>query len=260
MNITIEGHPVAVDVVGQGDPILLIHGFPLDRRMWRGQVADLASSWMVIAPDLPGFGESQFSPQISSIDDYADWLAHLLDAVEVSEPVTLCGLSMGGYIAFSFFRRHRHRLSRLILCDTKATSDPPEKQQDRERTAQEVLLNGTAGLVQNMPKALLSATTLQHSPELVTLTQQMIETASPNGVAAASRAMANRQDSTSLLPQIDLPTLVVCGSDDAISPPSEMKAIAESLPQPTFVTIPLAGHLSPFEQFQAFNDTIRNWT
>ncbi|HEX6983736.1 MAG TPA: alpha/beta hydrolase, partial [Planctomycetaceae bacterium] len=151
MNVTVRGQPFSVDLAGQGEPILFVHGFPLNRRMWQAQTTAFAGTHRVIAPDLRGFGENAAPLPSVTMEDYADDLAALLDALDVRDPVTLCGLSMGGYVAFAFVRRHRSRLGRLILCDTKAAADPPEKKADRERTADEVLRQGTGKLVREMP-------------------------------------------------------------------------------------------------------------
>jgi pimeloyl-ACP methyl ester carboxylesterase len=259
MQVTIGDCDIAVDVAGQGEPILFVHAFPLDRRIWQSQVAAFAGTHRVIVPDLPGFGESGPPPAAAIIEDYADELAAVLDALEVREPVTLCGLSMGGYIAFAFFKRHRKRVRRLVLCDTKATEDPLEKKSDRELLAVEVLEQGTAKLAQNMPSNLLGKTTQRERPTIVETVRTMIADATPAGVAAASRAMALRPESTGLLAKIDVPALVVCGEEDVISTPQEMREMANQIPGAAYVEIAGAGHLSPLERSDDFNDALRRF-
>jgi len=256
MQVTVDERIISVDVAGGGEPVLFVHAFPLDRRVWQTQIAALADSHRVIAPDLPGFGESGPPSAAMTIEDYADALAGLLAALEVREPVTLCGLSLGGYIAFAFYRRHRNRLRRFVLCDTKAAADSLQKKADRELLAIEVLEQGTAKLAQNMPSNLLGQTTQRERPAIVETVRSMIADATPAGVAAASRAMASRPDSTSLLAEIKVPTLVVCGEEDAISPPPEMREMADRIPGSAYVEIAGAGHLAPFESPREFNESL----
>jgi len=181
----------------------------------------------------------------------------MLDALGVRVPVTPCGLSMGGYVTFAFARRHRDRLGRLILCDTKAVADSPEKAADRERTADEVLKQGNAGLALTMPRSMLGKSSMAARPELADEVESMIRSAPPAAVAAALRGMAVRPDSTDLLPTLDVPSLVLCGDEDGISPPEEMRSIEAALPDATFALIPAAGHLAPMENPEAVNRALR---
>jgi pimeloyl-ACP methyl ester carboxylesterase len=193
------------------------------------------------------------------MEQFADDLAALLDARGIREPVVFCGLSMGGYVGWQFFRRHRPRLRALILCDTRAAADTPAAAEARLANAQRVLAEGLAFLAEGMLDKLFAAETRQRRPDLVDSTRRVMLAASPQGVAAALRGMAARPDVSAWLPQIDLPTLVVCGREDAISPVEEMRAIAERLPQARFVEIAGAGHMSPMEQPQLVNAAIRNF-
>ena len=143
---------------------------------------------------------------------FADDLAALLDALGISEPVVLCGLSMGGYIAFQFWRRHAARLRGLILCDTRAAADTPEAAAARAVMAERVLREGPAPLVETMLPRVLGETTRRQRPDLVENVRRMMMAADPRGIAAASRGMAERPDMTASLPQIRCPTLVVVGS------------------------------------------------
>src|SRR5438094_4929210 len=129
--VAIPGSTLNVEEVGQGTPILFVHGFPLDHTMWRHQIADLSSDFRCIAPDLRGFGQSSVTAGTVTMEQFADDLAELLEALHVTEPIVFCGLSMGGYIAWQFARRHAPRLKGLILCDTRADPDAPEAAADR---------------------------------------------------------------------------------------------------------------------------------
>jgi pimeloyl-ACP methyl ester carboxylesterase len=188
--------------------------------------------------------------------DFADDLVALLDALQISEPVVFCGLSMGGYVAFQFWRKHADRLRAMILCDTRAVADTPEAAAARAAMADRVLREGPAPLMETMLPRVLGATTRRQRPDLVENVRQVMLATDPRGLAAASRGLAERPDMTASLPQIGCPTLVVVGSEDAVSGPAEMRGIAEAIPGARFVEIPSAGHLAPLEKPAVVNAAI----
>jgi len=257
MEKTSIGH-VSLNVVeqGQGRPLLLVHGFPLDHTMWQGQLDGLAREFQVIAPDLRGFGRSDVTPDAVSMQQFADDLAALLDARHITQPVALCGLSMGGYIAWQFWQRHAHRLSHLILCDTRAVADTAEAAHARRENAQSVVRYGASALAVTMIPKLFAEKTLNERPAIVEATRQVMLNNAPLGIAAALQGMADRTDMTSALPQIQVPALVICGQHDVISPPDEMRGIAQTLPDGSYVEIAEAGHMSPLEQPAPVNQAI----
>lgn len=241
---------------GSGPPLLLAHAFPLDHTMWQGQIEKLSSASRVIAPDLRGFGQSRAGEEVATMDQFADDLAWLLDLLAVSEPVVLCGLSMGGYIAFEFWRNYAGRLRGLILCDTRAKNDTAEAAAARLVTADLVLRVGSQRLIEAMIPKLLCETTRQNRPDLVEEIKRVIARTDPRGIAAAARGMAQRADFTAELPNIRCPTLVIVGQDDAVSPVAEMQEIARAIPNAEFKIIENAGHLAALEQPEAVNATI----
>jgi pimeloyl-ACP methyl ester carboxylesterase len=251
--LTVNGVRLATVDRGSGPPVLLVHGFPLDHSMWEGQIEALSGRFRVIAPDLRGFGQSgerclPSFPDTITMDQFADDLAALVDALGVGGPVVLCGLSMGGYIAFAFCRKYPARLRGLILCDTRAAADAPEAAAGRLETAERVLREGPGFVADSMLPKLLAPDTLAGRPEIVAAVRKVILATDPRGIAAALRGMRERPDSTPLLAQIACPTLVVVGQEDGLSPPETMQALARQIPNSRFVTIPGAGHLSPVEQ------------
>lgn len=250
---------LAVVDEGQGDPLLLVHGFPLDHSMWLGQIAGLRDSCRVIAPDLRGFGQSDVTDGTVTMAQMADDLAAMLDGLEVTEPVAFCGLSMGGYVGWEFFKRHRDRLRVLILCDTRAVCDTPEVAQIRRDTAARVVVEGPQALVDGMVPKLFGQATVADRPELVDQTRRVMMATAPQGVAAAARGMAERIDATSLLPTIDCPTLVVVGEEDAISTLEEMRGFAQAISGARLVEIAAVGHMSPLEAPEAVNMAIREF-
>jgi len=171
-----------------------------------------------------------------------------LDTLEVSEPVVYCGLSMGGYIAWQFWRRHAPRLKAMILCDTRAAADTPEAAANRQTLADRVLREGPSAVVETMMPRLLSAPTVQHRPEVAQALQAIMMGNDPEGIAAASRGMAQRPDMTPHLGQIRCPVLLVVGALDVISPPDEMRSIAAAIPGARLVEIADSGHMSPMEK------------
>lgn len=247
---TVSVHGVSLAAVdqGSGPPILFVHAFPLDHSMWNAQIAALAPRHRVIAPDLRGFGRSQVTEGTVTMEQLADDLDGLLDALEVVEPVVCCALSMGGYIAWEFYRKYAPRVRAMILCDTKAVADTPEIAAARRELIERVLRDGPEPVAQSMIPKLLTASTIASHPELVSAVRRTILAASPPGIAAAARGMIERRDSTSLLPQIRCPCLVLVGKLDAISTLEEMRAIAAKIPGAKLVTIAGAAHLTPVEQ------------
>lgn len=242
--------------VGDGAVLLLVHGFPLDHTMWTYQLEELAGRYRVLAPDLRGFGQSRGVVEGMSMAQLADDLAWLLDTLRITQPITFCGLSMGGYVAWQFWQRHRQRLGRLILCDTRARPDTPEAARGRKETAERVLREGPQTVAESLLPKLFAEQTMARQADFVEQTRQVMLGTPSTTIAAALRAMAERSDATGLLPSIDLPTLLLGGEHDVIAPPQEMRAIAAAMPQARFVEIPKAGHMAPLENPRATNAAI----
>ncbi len=241
---------------GTGRPLLLVHGFPLDLTMWRSQVEELSREFRVITPDLRGFGQSDVTPGTVTMEQYADDLAALLDAMQIDQPVVFCGLSMGGYIAWQFFARHRSKLAALILCDTKAAADSAEAAAGRLKTADKVLAEGASVVAEAMLPKLFAPGSLTQAIPGVEETRQVMLRTSPAGIAAALRGMAARPDFTARLETLNLPTLLVGGAEDSIAPPAEMRGIAAAIPGARFIEILAAGHMASLEQPQPVNQAI----
>jgi pimeloyl-ACP methyl ester carboxylesterase len=253
----INNKNIAFEVVGEGEPVLLVHGFPLNRHMWRSQIDALSKSHRLIAPDLCGFGESGPPTSAVTMQTYADDLAGLLDFLEVDQPVTIAGFSMGGYVTFEFWRRHRNRVGGMMLIDTLADPDSTEKAAGRREAAQRVSAEGPNFLYDGMIPNLVADQTFNGHPELVKTIHGMMATSSSAGVIAALHAMADRSDSRELLREIDVPTTVIVGAEDAISPPAGMEQIAQSLQSAEFCVIPDAGHMTTMENASAVSTAMQ---
>jgi 3-oxoadipate enol-lactonase len=257
--VAVNGITLAVHDEGNGPPILFVHGFPLSHSMWRAQLEAFASGHRVIAPDLRGFGESDVTEGKVTMEQHADDLAVLLDELNVDEPVVLCGLSMGGYIAWQFQQKYPNRLRALILCDTRAIADTPDGVENRRRLAKMVIENGSAAVASVMLPNLFSPATADRDQSAIDELRQTIEATSPQGIAAASLGMAVRPDVTPFLPNIETPSLLIVGEDDGISPPEEMRSIATAMPDARLEVIPEAGHMSPLENPESVNTAIREF-
>jgi 3-oxoadipate enol-lactonase len=257
--VAVNGITLAVHDEGNGPPMLFVHGFPLSHSMWRGQLEAFASDHRVIAPDLRGFGGSDVTEGTVTMDQHADDLVALLDELSINEPVVLCGLSMGGYVAWQFQQKYPERLRALILCDTRAIADTPDGVENRKRLAKMVVENGSAAVASAMLPNLFSPATGARNQSVIDGLRQTISATSPQGIAAASLGMAERPDVTSLLPSIETPSLLIVGEDDGISTPKEMKTIADAMPNSRLEVISEAGHMSPLENPRAVNLVIQQF-
>ena len=241
-------------------PVLLIHGFPLNNTMWDDQVAGLAHIARLITPNLRGYGfteptdVSAFSMEMMATD-----CMNLLDFLEIEGPVVVAGLSMGGYIAFEICRRFPERVSGLILASTKASADSDEVKASREESARVALTKGVQPVVDGLLPKLLAPASYQDQPELVRDLEEMMLSASAEGVARAQLAMSLRPDSTKDLQGLQVPTLVVHGNEDQLIPVSEAEIMVDGIPGADFSLIEGAGHMVNMEEPLAFNAAVRRF-
>lgn len=251
----IGGIELAWEEAGRGAPVVLLHAFPLNRKMWAPQVAELSARRRVITPDFRGHGESGVAEEDATMERLAEDVRGLLDHLKL-ERVALGGLSMGGYVALAFVRRWPERVAALVLADTRASADTEEGRKERYATAELAQREGSAAIADLMTPKLLGPATLERKPEVVAAVREMILEASPGGIARALRGMAARPASSDLLPQIKCPTLIVVGEQDGLTPAADSEAMAEAIPGSTLVKIPEAGHLSNLEQPEKFNSAL----
>lgn len=248
---------LAYDDDGPGPVVVLLHGFPLSRAMWKGQESEVGSVYRVIAPDLRGHGETAAPDGVYTIDGMADDVMETLDALQIREPVVLGGLSLGGYVALSAALRYPDRFRALILMDTRAGADAPEAARGRLASADQVDATGkNDDVVEGMLARLFSPFTRQNRAHLIDFAHKLMVKTSARAVAGALRGMAARPDRTHDLARITMPTLVLVGADDVITPPEEARVLAEALPRARLEVIPDAGHLAPLENPAACNRAI----
>lgn len=260
MKIRVHDVDLAYDDHGIGQPVIFLHAFPLNRSMWEGQMVALLHEqhYRLVSLDWRGFGESDITANLSTMDMFADDIAGLMDVLGMEQAV-LCGLSMGGYAAFAFLRKYPQRIKALILADTRPGSDPGEGKANREKLAQLAETQGSEAVADAQLPRLISNYTRQHHPEVELRVRQMINAATPSGIAAASRGMAQRANLTELLATIACPTLVIVGEQDELTPPDLAREYASHIPNAMFMTIPYAGHLSNLEQPETFLIGIQNF-
>ncbi|GAB2744678.1 alpha/beta hydrolase [Salinifilum aidingensis] len=252
---------------GTGRPLVLLHAFPVDARMWNGARARLEHQARVITPDQRGLGESPLAgaddPDTSgagpSLDTVAADVLALLDDLGLDR-VVLGGCSMGGYAAMAVLRAAPERVRGLLLVDTKAAADDEQARANRLSVAERAESSGVGGWLagDSLPN-LLGTTTHETRSAVVERARAIIDSQSGAGVAWAQRAMAARPDNTELLRAHTGPVLLVSGTEDALIPPDDTAALAEQLPNGEFRSVPGAGHLSPLEDPDGFADVVAPW-
>lgn len=256
MRTTLNGRQVSYEEAGAGRPLLLIHGYPFNRTLWEPQLHGLADAAHVIAPDLWGFGESA-PVDGATVGVYADEVHALAETLSATGPAVVCGLSMGGYIAFEYFRRYPADVAGIVLANTKAGPDSAEGKAGRDKSAGLAKEKGAAAIAEAMLPKMLSPKSYTNNPELVQRLKRMMESASVPGIVAALMAMRDRPDSTPTLAQIKRPALVLGGADDQLFPQSEFQNMASAIADARLEILPDAGHVSNLEQPDLFNRAVR---
>jgi 3-oxoadipate enol-lactonase len=233
-------------------PLVLVHAFPVDAGMWDDQVAALSDETQVLAPSLPGFGGTEPAGDIMTMDAGADHVAAELDRAGIVRAV-VCGVSMGGYVAFSLWRRHRDRVAGFVLADSRAEPDDEAGRERRRKVAEKARTEGSAAIADEPPPLLSDGA----DPTLWERVKEMIRRQPGEAIAAASLGLGERPDSRPILPSIDVPTTVVVGSADTLTPPSMSEAMAEAIPEADLVVLDGAGHLSNLEAPEEFAEALR---
>jgi pimeloyl-ACP methyl ester carboxylesterase len=243
-----------------GSAIVLLHGYPFDRSMWREQIGFLsANGYRVVAPDLRGFGEmSKAYPTITTMADMARDVDAMMDELKIDQ-ATICGLSMGGYVAFEFAQLFPSRVRALVLAGTRAPADNEREKEARAQQAEQMLAKGMNSIAQASVPKLLAPRTLAEKPEVVARVREMIVGANPEGAAAAQRGMAGRRDYSGDLPGINVPALVIVGRQDPIRPVADAKFMQRRLSHARLEIIEDAAHLTNMEQPDVFNRALQEF-
>lgn len=253
--VRLNGINVGYTEEGRGSPVVLLHGFPLNRSMWRDQAVGLGATHRVITPDLRGHGETAAPSDEASMEAMAEDVAALMDHLEINQAV-LGGLSMGGYVALAFYRLFPDRVRALVLADTRPQADSEEARRNRERMWERALQHGIETIIDAMLPKLLAPATLAKDFQIVARVREMIQGTKPEGDAAALRGMAARRDQSDSLAKITSPTLIIVGSEDAVTPPHDAELMHYKIRHSRLKIIEGAGHLSNVERPAEFNSTL----
>ncbi|MEU8781718.1 alpha/beta hydrolase [Streptomyces sp. NPDC048637] len=255
-SVTCREITVGFEDEGSGEPLVLVHGHPFDRSMWRPQTEHFSrAGWRVIAPDLRGYGESTVIPGTTPLEVFARDLLALLDRLG-AERFVLGGLSMGGQIVMECYRLFPERIRGLALADTFAAAETEEGRTARHDMAARLLREGMAGYAQEVLAKMVSPRTLAERPDVAAHVLAMMTATPPEGAAAALRGRAERPDYTELLSQISVPALVVVGTEDAYTPVSDARDIHARVPDATLAVIEQAAHMPNLERPDEFNTVL----
>jgi pimeloyl-ACP methyl ester carboxylesterase len=252
---------VRYDDIGTGSTVVLLHGYPFDHSMWDEQIDFLsAHGYRVMAPDLPGFGKTvEADRTITTMANMAHYVAALMDKLAIVE-VSICGLSMGGYVAFEFAHLFPQRVRALILAGTRAPADNEREKQARARQAEQMLTHGMEEIAAASPPQLLAPRTLAEKPSVVAQVREMILRADPKGAAAAQHGMAARRDYSRDLPDTKVPVLIIVGRQDPIRPVADAEFMHRGLSNSRLEIIEDAAHMTNMEQPEVFNRVLLAFT
>ncbi len=256
MKINVAGAEIAYEERGTGRPLLLLHGFPFNRQMWKLQLAGLATTCRVITPDLRGFGES--SGTLSTLEDLAEDIHALIDHLALPS-VILGGFSMGGYVLLRYLARHADRVSAVLLVSTRAEADLPEGRARRYATIERIQKEGPKGYLAEFLRTVVSPQTFESEPDLVAKVRRLMDASRSESLVGALKAMADRPDSSPVLATITVPTWIVAGSDDKIIPVDVARKMQAAIKGAKSVILPGAGHMVNIEQAERFTSTIREF-
>ena len=236
----------------QGVPVVFVHGFPFDHTMWEPQMKALPNHFRAITYDIRGHGASDVGDGQYTIEFFVDDLIALLDHLVIQKAI-VCGLSMGGYIALRAYERHPDRFSGLVLCDTKSEADTNQGKINRSATLKKVKSDGVGAFADEFVKAIFAPQTFHTHPEIIESIKRIIRGNSPLGVAGAALALATRTDTTGVLTTIRVPTLILVGEHDKLTPPSASEAMQKQIPGSELHIIPDAAHMSNVENAPLFD-------
>jgi pimeloyl-ACP methyl ester carboxylesterase len=248
--------PLYARDVGEGTPLVLLHAYPLSSAMWLAQRESLAKRFRVLTPDLRGFGGSVLGDDDPSVDVMADDVAALLRSKGIDRAV-IGGLSMGGYVAMAFCRRHLDQVLGLVLANTKATADTSARQAERLELADRIDSEASVReLVEELLPKLVGPTTFRQRALVYGRVRGLVQSTPPRAAAWAQRAMAGRTDAIETLRSVRVPALVIAGSEDEIATEDDARAMAEALPNAEMLLVPRCGHLTAVEQPELFNEAV----
>lgn len=238
--------------------IIFLPGFPFDQTMWKKQVEFLQKDFLCVTYDIRGLGKSNPGDGQFTMEMFTDDCFAIIDEIHLDKPV-LCGLSMGGYLAFRVLERNQKLFSAAILCDTRAESDGDKTKIKRADGIKQINAEGVEKFVEGFVPNCFSEKFKNENIEEYTTYLERSKKSNPIGVKGCLLAMQGRTNTTSFLSQIKIPTLLLCGAEDNLTPLHEMKAITKNIPNSKYLTVPHAGHMTPIENPQFVNTAIKDF-
>lgn len=253
LTIAVNNFDLSYDDVGEGNvPIIFLHGYPFNKSMWQGQLDFLKSAYRVIACDIRGFGKSTDEESFLSIDLFADDLIQFMDKLNIEKAI-VCGLSMGGFITLNAHQRFPDRFGALILADTQCIADTTEVKEKRYKTISEIEVDGVANFNEGFIKKVFHKDSITNKKELVEELRSVVFANSEHIIKQGLVALAERSETCSTLDKISIPTLIICGREDEVTPLTESQSMKASIKGATLKIIENAGHVSNLEQADEFN-------
>lgn len=253
LTTTINNFNLSYDDVGEENiPIIFLHGFPFDKTMWKLQLDFLKSSNRVIACDIRGFGKSTDEKSSLSIDLFADDLIQFMDKLNIDKAI-ICGLSMGGFIALNAHQRFPSRFEALILCDTQCIADTAEVNEKRYKTIDKIALDGVSDFNEGFIKSVFCKDSFSNKKELVKSLHHVVFSNSQHIITMGLTALAERSETCSMLSEVNIPTLIICGREDEVTPLAQSEFMHATIKGSILHVIDHAGHVSNLEQPHEFN-------
>ena len=253
LNISVNNFDLFYDDLGEGNvPVIFVHGFPFDKSMWQGQLDFLQSAYRVIAFDIRGFGKSTDENSSLSIDLFADDLIAFMDQLNIEKAV-ICGLSMGGYITLNAYERFPDRFEALILADTQCIADTPEVKEKRYEAINDIEVNGVANFNESFIKKVFYKDSFTNKKEQVEELRSVVFSNPEHLIQRGLAAIAERSETCSALDKITIPTLIICGKEDSVTPLAQSEVMKKAISRATLKVIENAGHVSNLEQADEFN-------
>jgi 3-oxoadipate enol-lactonase len=259
LTTTINNFKLSYDDVGEGRiPVIFLHGFPFDKSMWHIQLDELKSTYRLIACDIRGFGKSADEETSLSIDLFADDLVKFMDNLSIDKAV-ICGLSMGGYIALNAMKRFPDRFMALVLCDTQCIADTTDLKEKRFKTIDEIEVEGISNFNEGFIKKVFCKDSLKNKKKLVEQLRKVVFANSSRIISQGLVVLAGRSETCSMLGEITIPTLIICGRQDEVTPLAQSEFMQENIKGSLLRVIENAGHVSNLEQPAAFNKHLREF-
>lgn len=259
LTIPVNDFHLSYNDIGEGSlPVIFLHGFPFDKSIWQGQLDFLKDSYRLISYDIRGFGKSTDEESYLTIDMFADDLIQFMDKLNL-EKATICGLSMGGYIALNAIKRFPERFEALILCDTQCIADTAEVKEKRYKTIDEIEIEGVTNFNDGFIKNVFHKDSLIHRKELVEQLKNVVFSNSEHIIKQGLVALAERTETCSTLNEINIPTLILCGREDKVTPLGQSEFMNAVIKGSILHVIDNAGHVSNLEQPQEFNKHLLNF-